>query len=376
MKHLTNRRIIKNNKQPILLKNGCAKKRTSGCGIKKKRTTKYYQAEESNMYGTGTKKMLNMLILDILREYSDSEHRLLQQDIIDLLKTNYGMDCERRAVKNNIVSLIEMGYDIAAEKGYYLKTREYTDAELRILIDSIFTSGAITDKEAHALVKKLEKNSNKYFKSHVAHIHCTSSGKNAENENVMTSIAVIDTAISKGKKIRFSYLQYGIDFKLHPKRDIKYIVNPYQMISNKGKYYLLGNYDEHDGISHYRLDRIANVEILDENRKPMKKVKGLENGLDISKYIAERVYMYSGESEHIRLRINEKLMDALIDSFGKNFRVELGEGSDIYVDLKCNTEAFFYWAMQFGTNIEVLEPQGMRDRIKKASLEIFEKYRK
>ena len=32
------------------------------------------------MYGTGTKKMLNMLILDILKEYSDSEHRLLQQD--------------------------------------------------------------------------------------------------------------------------------------------------------------------------------------------------------------------------------------------------------------------------------------------------------
>jgi hypothetical protein len=38
------------------------------------------------MYGTGTKKMLNMLILDILKEYSDSEHRLLLQDIIDLLK--------------------------------------------------------------------------------------------------------------------------------------------------------------------------------------------------------------------------------------------------------------------------------------------------
>ena len=54
------------------------------------------------MYGTGTKKMLNMLILDILREYSDSDHRLLQQDIIDLLETNYGLSCERRAVKNNV----------------------------------------------------------------------------------------------------------------------------------------------------------------------------------------------------------------------------------------------------------------------------------
>ena len=41
------------------------------------------------MYDTGTKKMLNMLILDILREYSDEEHRLLQQDIIDLLDSKW-----------------------------------------------------------------------------------------------------------------------------------------------------------------------------------------------------------------------------------------------------------------------------------------------
>ena len=104
------------------------------------------------MYGTGTKRMLNMLILDILKEYSDCDHRLLQQDIIDLLRTNYGMDCERRAVKSNIVSLREMGYNIVSKQGYYLEEREFTDAELRLLIDGVFTSEAITDKEAHELV--------------------------------------------------------------------------------------------------------------------------------------------------------------------------------------------------------------------------------
>ena len=327
------------------------------------------------MYGTGTKKMLNMLILDILKEYSDSEHRLLQQDIIDLLESNYGISCERRAVKNNIVSLQEMGYDIASQKGYYLRTRDFTDAELRLLIDGVFTSGAITDREAHQLVKKLERYSNRYFKAHVSHIHSTSSGKNAENRNVMDSIAAIDEAISKGKKISFSYLQYGIDFKLHPKRSIRYVVSPYQMISNKGKYYLIGNYDEYDDVSHYRLDRITDVEILKENRKPIKTIKGLEKGLNISDYIAEHVYMYSGESIHIKIRTNETLMDALIDGFGKDFRVSFGEEDDIIVNLKCNPDAFFYWAMQYGQNIEVLEPQSMRERIRKAAMEIYRKYK-
>ena len=327
------------------------------------------------MYGTGTKKMLNMLILDILKEYSDCDHRLLQQDIIDLLRTNYGMDCERRAVKSNIVSLREMGYKIVSKQGYYLEEREFTDAELRLLIDGVFTSGAITDKEAHELVKKLEKFSNKYFKAHVSHIHSISSGRNAENKNTMDSIAAIDTAITKGKKIEFSYLQYGVDLKLHPKRTIRYVVSPYQMINSKGKYYLVGNYDEYNDISHYRLDRITDVEILKDNRKPMKSVKGLENGFNIQEYISEHVYMYSGESERFKLRTSENMMDALVDGFGKDFKVTFLVLDDIIVSLKCNPSAFYYWAMQYGSSIEVLEPESMRERIKQASLDIYKKYK-
>ncbi|WP_044934428.1 helix-turn-helix transcriptional regulator [Pseudobutyrivibrio sp. LB2011] len=327
------------------------------------------------MYGTGTKKMLNMLILDILREYSDSEHRLLQQDIIDLLKSNYGMDCERRAVKNNIVSLQEMGYDIVAKQGYYLNTRDFTDAELRLLIDSIFTSGAISDKAAHSLVKKLERYSNKYFKAHVSHIHSTSSGKNADNQKVMNSIAVIDEAISKGRQISFSYLQYGIDFKLHPKRDFKYVVSPYQMVSNRGKYYLIANNAEYEDLSHYRLDRITDVEILKEKAKPIKSIKGYENGLNLKEHLAEHFYMYSGDSIHIKLKAHENLMDNLVDSFGKDFRVIPEGDNEIIVSLKCNPDTFFYWAMQYGLNIEVLEPESMRERIKNACKEIEKKYR-
>ena len=326
------------------------------------------------MYGTGTKKMLNMLILDILREYSDSEHRLLQQDIIDLLKSNYGMDCERRAVKNNIVCLQEMGYDIVAKQGYYLNTRDFTDAELRLLIDSIFTSGAISDKAAHSLVKKLERYSNKYFKAHVSHIHSTSSGKNTDNPMVMDSIAIIDEAISKGRQISFSYLQYGIDFKLHPRRSQKYIVSPYQMISNRGKYYLIAKTEEYENLSHYRLDRIVNVEILKDKNKPIKSIHGYESGLNLKDYLAEHFYMYSGESIHIKLKAHENLMDNLVDSFGKDFRV-VPEGEDeIIVSLKCNPDTFFYWAMQYGLNIEVLEPESMRKRIQSACKEIEKKY--
>ena len=55
------------------------------------------------MYDTANKKMLNMLILDILKEYSDENHKLTQKEIIRLLKANYDMECDRRSVKNNVL---------------------------------------------------------------------------------------------------------------------------------------------------------------------------------------------------------------------------------------------------------------------------------
>ena len=41
------------------------------------------------MYATANKKMLNMLILNILEQYSDAEHRWTQQEIGLLLKSSY-----------------------------------------------------------------------------------------------------------------------------------------------------------------------------------------------------------------------------------------------------------------------------------------------
>ena len=58
------------------------------------------------MYATANKKMLNMLILEILQNYTDENHALSQQDIIKLLKNNYGMECDRRSVKNKAQSQI------------------------------------------------------------------------------------------------------------------------------------------------------------------------------------------------------------------------------------------------------------------------------
>lgn len=327
------------------------------------------------MYATGNKKMLNMLILEILREYSDQEHRLTQQEIVRLLKSKYDMDCDRRSVKNNILCLKELGYEISMESGYCLLEREFDDAELRMLIDSVLFSKNLTHKQAEILIEKLKGMGNKYFSLKVNHVSHLPELRHGDNKQLMYVLDTVNEAISQHKKISFIYNIYGSDFKLHPKREEKYVVNPYQMAANNGFYYLIGNYDKYDDISHYRLDRMTCVEMLPDKVKPQKQVVDLEHGLNLPKHMAEHIYMFSGESVAINMLVKEIIISELVDWFGKDFYViEKRRDNQLLVRLKCNERAFFHWALQYGPYVEVLEPVALRNKIAETVSEMNEKY--
>ena len=54
--------------------------------------------------------MLNLL--DILKKNSDEKHRLSVAEIIGILKKDYDMIVERKAVKRSLDELCDMGYNI------------------------------------------------------------------------------------------------------------------------------------------------------------------------------------------------------------------------------------------------------------------------
>lgn len=327
------------------------------------------------MYATGNKKMLNMLILDILKEYSDEEHKLTQQEIIRLLKLNYDMECDRRSVKNNVLHLKEMGYDIAMEDGYYLQSREFEDAELRMLIDSVLFSKNLTQKQAKSLVERLKGLGNRYFSAKVKHICNLPDLYHADNKQLWYALDAVNDAIAEKKKISFTYNSYGLDFKLHSKREEPYIVSPYQIVASNGRYYLIGNYDKYDNVSHYRLDRMTDVTIVNEKAKAKEKITEFADGYNLPKHMAEHIYMFSGASERVKLRVPESMMDEMIDWFGKDFRIQKTDVEGMMeIVVNCNENAIFFWALQYGPYVEVLEPIGLRERLKEAIEKMARKY--
>ncbi|MBQ7661630.1 MAG: WYL domain-containing protein [Clostridia bacterium] len=333
------------------------------------------------------KKLIIMNILDILRRYSDEDHRLSQKDIVDILKTEYNMTVERKTIRRNILNLMDCGYEIEysesvrmvpnskigeLEESYiwtdFYLVRDFSDSELRLLIDGLIFSKHIPYSQCKELVEKLEGLSNTYFRSRVKHIR-TMPENAPENKQLFYTIEVLDEAISKGKKVSFHYNSFWLDKTLHPRENreggIKeYIVSPYQIAATNGRYYLICNTDPHDNVSHYRLDRITDIRLLDDAARAADSVQGLEHGINLPKHMAEHLYMFSGESEPVTFRMKKHILNDVIDWFGTDVRFSDESDDEVTARVEVNLCAMKLWAIQYGPYVKVLSPQTLAEEVK------------
>lgn len=334
------------------------------------------------------KKLLIMNILDILKRYTDVDHRLSQKEITEILKNEYGMTADRKAVRRNIINLIECGYNIEytetvrmvpnsttgePEESYvwsdFYLDRDFTDGELRLLIDSLLFSQHIPYSQCKELVEKLENLSNVYFRSRVSHIARLPENK-GDNKQIFLNIEQLDEAISNNRKVSFHYMEYGVDKKLHPKRREdgsvrEYIINPYQMAAKEGKYYLICNYEKYDKISNYRIDRIADIRILDEPIKPFEQLDYSNGkGLDLAEYMKEHPYMYASGNVRVKFRINRDMLSDIIDTFGIDVRFSDETDTHITVSTLTNEMAMEQFAKNYSPDVEILEPLELREKLR------------
>ncbi|MGI6336788.1 MAG: helix-turn-helix transcriptional regulator [Eubacteriales bacterium] len=344
------------------------------------------------MYTKQPKKLLIMNILDILKKYSDADHKLSQKNIMDILQKEYEMTADRKAIKRNLMNLMDFGYNIEYTErtrinkngeeetiytDWYLE-REFSDPELRLLIDSLLFSMRLPYSHCKELIKKLEGLSSQCSRSKDGHIRNLPLNQ-PENAELFYTIEILDEAIEKACKVAFLYADYGIDKKLHPRfndsgEERIYTVNPYQMAAINGRYYLIGNYDKYDNVSHYRIDRIRNIKLLKERAKPKGKVKGLENGLNLPQYMAEHIYMFSGESALVTLRAEREMVGELVDWFGSSVIFCEEEGGGIRAEVFVDLEAMRFWALQHAPYVTVLSPDDLVNRIKQDLVEAVERY--
>lgn len=344
------------------------------------------------------KKMIILDILNILRKHTDEDHSLSQQQIQNLMESEYGMKVDRKTVRRNLSKLIEFGFPIKYRGSDYendaiIRNRidrketiltnwyyvhEFMNGELRLLIDSVLLTDGLSKRDRLSLIRRLAGLSSKYFSSEISKIDMDIYGK-IQNREILMTLENIGSAISNGKQIAFHYCDCGLDGKLKFRLDSsgkkkQYTVTPYQIISQNGHSYLICNLPQYDNLTHFRIDRIKECQVLDTPAKSLRMLKGFETGIRLSEYIKSRPNLWSGTPVHITFQCKQYMMNDVADSFGTDLCIEVLCDDMMKVHVYASESSMLHWAIQFADAVEVLSPQGLREQIADTLRNSLKKY--
>lgn len=324
------------------------------------------------------KKSSILLVLKVLEEYSDEEHYLTQQEIADKIYQEFDIDLERKSIGSSLSMLEELDYDIdkGPKGGFALLSRTFDQTEASFLIDAIFSSRSIDGRQAKKIADQVSNCFSKYQRKDYSYIYKSSEINRTLNKQVFYNISVIHEAMKKRKRVGFQYLAYDIDGNQTVRKDgFEFIVSPYYLINNFGRYYLLCNYREkYRALQTFRVDYMVNIQIKDW---PIKKMENLENGpkdFSISKYINDHIYMFGGETIEAELELDGDWGILIVrDWFGENAQISRKKDK-LYVKIKCNENALYYWIMQYSDCVKVISPTSFVEKIKEGLKKGLERY--
>lgn len=301
-------------------------------------------------------------VLDVLKEYTDENRYLCQAQIIDILKEK-GIEADRRSVSASIKELINKGYDInnLPRKGVALLNRGIDKSEAEYLLHVIYSSKVITSKSALRLAKEIEKDFSIYDQKDYSHLYKSGEISRTNNSQVFYSIDVIEEAIRTHSKVSFQYVSIDENLNEKPRKNGKrYLFSPYYIFVNNGSFFVIGNSNGHDYLSIYRLEKIKEIKIEEEEAMPL---ASIDPDFKIETYLQDHIYPFLDEVCIVKLTFRNKgLINQIKGWFGKNAKIE--KVSDCYIaEVRNGIDCLYIWLTHYADGIKVIEPELLRKRI-------------
>lgn len=309
------------------------------------------------MSKTSNQKLKLLYLLKTLMEKTDADHTLtVPEMIIELNK--YDIKAERKSIYDDIESLKSFGIDILCKKSktydYYIAGRSFELAELKLLADAVASSKFITEKKSRELIKKIGSlTSSHEAKQLVRQIYVAGRVKTI-NEKIYYNVDIIHQAITSKRQISFKYFEYTIDKGKRYRNDgNSYQASPYALTWDDENYYMISHYEKYKGITHFRVDKMENIEITDN--------ECLKEDINIVEYTKKLFNMFSGEEESVRIQFDNSLLGVLIDRFGTGVITYPVDENNFIAILKVEVSPTFWgWIFQFGNKVKIISPEKVR----------------
>lgn len=309
------------------------------------------------MSKSSNQKLKLLYLLKILMEKTDAEHTLTVPEMITELN-NYGISAERKSIYDDIESLKIYGIDILCTKSktydYYIASRTFELAELKLLSDAVASSKFITEKKSEELIKKLGSlTSSHEAKQLIRQIYVAGRVKSL-NEKIYYNVDIINQAIAAKQQITFKYFEYTIDKKKRYRNDgNKYVASPYALSWDDEYYYMISYYEKYKGITHFRVDKMEDIEITEQ--------KCHQEDINIAEYKKKIFNMYGGEEETVNVQFDNSLIGVVIDRFGKEtITYKVDENNFMAILTVELSPPFWGWIFQFGNKAKIISPEKVR----------------
>ncbi len=314
----------------------------------------------------GTNQKLKLYYLyKILHDKTDDNHMLTMPQIQEYLE-GFEVSADRKSLYDDINALRQLGFDVIGEKDgrnfyYHMGSKELEIAELKLLVDAIQSSKFITEKKSSELIKKLTGFVSDYEASGLKRQVVVQGRIKTMNESIYYIVDDIHTAISNNLMIRFDYLKWNLKKEMVPRKDEKYEVSPWALSWDDENYYLIAYDDEAEKIKHYRVDKMRNIELMDKKRQGREHFKNF----DMAAYARMNFGMFGGKEVKVKLKFKDEMVGVLLDRFGKDITIrptnEQG-WSEANVDVALSDQ-FLGWIFSLGTNVKIVSPQEVVDRL-------------
>lgn len=308
-------------------------------------------------------KIKLLKLMEILRQETDEDHPMRASGVCERL-VQEGISCDRRTLTRDITLLNEQGFEVMSvmvghEKAYYIEDRSFSVPELKILIDAVQAASFITEKKTQELVSKLAALGG----SHQADVLkrnmvCFNTRKHG-NESIYYNVGFLEDAIEQQCKIIFLYFDLDENGeKIYRRNGHHYVVEPIALVFNEDNYYLICYSARHDSISNYRVDRMTNVELIDD---PIC-AKAVELRSSVADYTEQAFKMYGGPLVDATLVFPPPLIGAVYDKFGEDTAMRRYYDGTVGAKVKLRVSPTFWgWLFQFGGDMKIAAPDSLAE---------------
>ena len=318
-------------------------------------------------------KLKIFYILDYLQKNSHQEHPERAAELQDMLSQQHNIACERKTIYSDIAALQDYGVDIVSLPGkgggYYIASRNFELPELKLLIDAVLSSKFLTEKKSRELIEKLCSQCSVYDARLMRRDVLVSGRVKSMNETIYYNVDAIQDAIAENRQIRFRYFDFDLN-RERKYRDREYLASPYGLCQDNENCYLLAHSPRH-GATSYRVDRMSDIQILEEPRIPCPELTGKA----LNQYANRLFQMYSGETADVKLRFHRSLVNVVIDRFGRDILlIPDGEEHFVFTVNVAVSPMFLSWVIGFGSKAKILYPQSVVDACKAMCQEALAQY--